>query len=244
MRKLIMVITACLLLLAVSIFATWPLLHVQVDGKWYDRFARELNVTDKALSFAQYRSLRKAFPEEQILWSVPFQDGAVPSDTTELRIAALKEEDLKALEYLPELETVDAGACRDYAALQLLMERYPHCRVLYNVVLDGTEYAHTETSVTVKNLTQEDIALLSLMPDLTTLDARECRDYEMLMQARETCPDLEILTTVEIGGKEYAPDTREITLKNTDLEELSARLVWLPGLEKLTCKVPPARLPH
>ena len=127
--------------------------YVLVDWHLYPKNARELDLREKTLSPMEYTAIQEALPDCRIFWNVPFRDGTVSSDVTELTVTSLSDEDAAALTYLPELRTLHAESCTDYALLSAFQESRPDCRVLYRVRIGSKTYDQDTELVTVSALT-------------------------------------------------------------------------------------------
>ena len=110
--------------------------HVFVEGEAYPLKAQSLDLREEDISFAHFDALQQLLPDCYILWNVPFQGQKVPSDSTELTVSSLSQEDLDTMvRYLPQLKAVNAGACQDYDMLEKLQEALPGLSLQYEVTL-------------------------------------------------------------------------------------------------------------
>ena len=92
------------LALAVAALLFVVLRYHIVDFKLYPKDAAVLDLTGETISVSHYEKLHKVLPECEIHWDVPFQGKTVSSDTAEVTVTELTEEDVAALAYLPRLE--------------------------------------------------------------------------------------------------------------------------------------------
>lgn len=214
--------------------------YVLVNWRLYPKNARELDLREKTISVMEYDALRRKLPDCRILWSVPFQDGTVSSDTAELTVTELSREDLAYLAYFPELTTLHGEACGDYENLSRFQETRPECRVLFRVPIGGKTYDQDTETVKASSLTEADVALLGCLPRLRTLDGENCQDYAALAKARETYPDLDVRYTVKMGDSALAGDARTAAVTGADSAQLIAGLPGLPNLETLDLTDPKA----
>ena len=214
--------------------------HVIVGRKPYPNDTARLDLRGEYISMGEYEQLRQQLPDCEILWDVPFQDNFHSSDTKKLAIRAISDQEINQLSYFPELEAIDASACQDYGQLQKLMESRPDLAVSYVVTIDGADYPQDAAEVSVSALTEQDVSLLALLPELTTLDARSCTDYAALSAVRAQAPELTILCNVTIGGENYDATTTELSLDNPDVAELQEKLSYLPNLQTVHLTEPEA----
>lgn len=119
-----------------------------------------------------------------------------------------------------------------------LREQLPECEILWDVPFQGQRIPNTAAELTVSSLSQEDLSLLALFPDLTGLNAVGCRDYPQLMAFRQQFPDCRLSYDVQISGSTYFEGTQTITLTDGDPEELREMLQYLTRLTSLSFSAP------
>ena len=240
-RAIITMLTVVLALLMILIvIVAGTKFYVLVNWHLYPKNARELDLGEKALSAAEYTSIQEKLPDCRIIWNVPFQDGTVSSDVTELTVTSLSDEDLEALAYLPELAALHAESCTDYAQLSAFQESRPDCRVLYRMQIGGKTYDQDTQIVTVSSLTAKDGELLAFLPNLRTVDAEDCADYGLLATLQAEHPDWDVRYTVIMGDSTLSKDTRSAEVNGADSAQLIAGMAGLPELETLALTDPKA----
>lgn len=233
----IFVITAVMILAASA--AVWFFMsHIFVDGKPYAKNAQYLDLRGKNISVSHYEAVQEKLPGCDIDWDVPFQGTAYPENTGKVSFTSLTEEDLHALDYLPQLKTADAVGCTDYEMIQQLKQRHPNCEVLYTVTVDGREYDQDAKRVSVDYLTEADVALLAYLPKLKAVEAENCTDYEQLLALQQANPKLEVSYSVPLMGEMYSSDTRELVLPDGDMQQLQQNLKYLTSLETVEIQMP------
>lgn len=200
--------------------------------------ASQLNLKKRNLSVAQYEDIRQKMPECNVLWSVPFQDGRVPSDTETVTISSYNEEDVTKLPYFTNLKTVDGTDCEDFYSLFELQRRNPNLSVLYTVTVDGVKYGQDTTSVDVPNLTADQVAALDCLPMLNQVNAAGCTDQSLLLQTQKTHPYWNMEFDVQIQGKVFSADTQTAALSGCNAEELNLLLSALGQLKTLNLDHP------
>ena len=101
--------------------------HIFVEGKAYALDATYLDLREEDISFAHYDAVHSELPGCDILWNVPFQNKRVQSDSETVSIQNPSSEDIRILQnYFPNLKTVNAGACDNYEALEMLQAALPN----------------------------------------------------------------------------------------------------------------------
>lgn len=264
MKKLIIVLIAILAVLGTAgglLFFREN--YVTVDGTVYNRDLTELdlsgtpmedpetltqltqlkklNLENTGITEEDYLSVQSALPECEIRWSVPFQGKYYSLDTTELTLSDLSQADLSTLDYLTQLETVDATACTNLEAIQALQQRRPECYVKYLVQIGQTAVEESASSITLSGISADMLAAaLPYLPNLTFADVSGCRDYEALTALQAMYPNVQIRYTVPVCGQEWPEYTAAMTLEDVDVQELSQAIPYLPRLQTvyLTGKTP------
>lgn len=228
-----------LMLLAVVAGLVWHMYHyTMVDFKFYPKDAAMLDLRGQEITVAHYSNIRRRLPDTQILWDVPIQGRSYSEDTTHLSVAALSSEDIKQLDYLPELEVVDANGCTDYAQLLALQQRRPEVDVQYTVTIGGREYAHNTVKAEISDITAEEIALLAYLPRLNSVHVSG-GDAEPLFALQEACRERDISFYVNVGGRSYVDTVEKLTVSGITNEELPL-MQLLTQLESLRLPAPDA----
>lgn len=207
--------------------------HFFVGGKAYAKEARELDLQNQSISVAEYEEIRENLPDCTIRWSIPFQNRTYPDTTTSLTVQSLSDADLNVLAYFTKLTEVDAAGCRDYAQLQKLQEQYPNVKLHYTVQIGGQEYDQDASKVVTSELTDEEIALMTYLPELKQVDASACRNYEQIGKLMEQHPEMEVSYQVDLLGKTFTEKDTEATFDDPDVDALMESLAWLPGMESV-----------
>ena len=240
-RALIVMLAVALVLLAALIFFLVVInFCVTVNGHLYFKNARELDLRKKELSVSAYQDIQKALPDCRILWSVPFQSGTVSSDTSELTVKKLSDEDVAALEYLPDLAILHGESCTDFAQLAAVRQSHPDCRVLCRVTVQGKTYDQDTEKITLSDLTEAEAERLSVLSSLKVVEAEDCDAYGLLAKLQAENPDWDVRYTVTMGHSALSKDTREAEVTGADGDELTAGMAGLPELESLTVVNPRA----
>ena len=237
------IVLLILLILAASLLAgmAWFIsTHFFVGGKAYANNARSLDLRNQIMTIERYDVIREKLPECDIRWNIPFQNSAYPDDTTSLSVRSLSDTDLNALSYFKNLKEVDASGCRDYVQLQKLRQMYPEVKLNYTVIIDGQEYPWDAAAVVCNALTDEDIAMMAMLPELKRVDASGCRDYEKIGQIAAVCPDAEIAYRAELMGETFTDADTSAVFDDPDVDALLEKLAWLPHMETVHLEEPQA----
>lgn len=214
--------------------------HIFVDDAVYEKTLTELDLRGTGYSLEHYEQVKAQLPECRIRYDVPFQGTAYPDDTTELTVTSLTEEEIALLDYLPELKTVHAEGCTDYAQLMALQERRPDCKVTYTVSIYGKDYPQDteELSYGSEKLDLQELSeALAYLPQVKTVHfVQPAVAPEELTQLRESWPEIAITWEKDALGTTYPSDVTEIDLTGMQLESpevVVEPLKYFPDLEKV-----------
>ena len=240
-RKLnpVLLIVLAAALLAVGIAVWFLLTHVWVAGSFYSRNADVLDLRFADVTTADYDKLRKKAPNSEILWRIPFQGKTYDQDTDVLYVTSLTDEDVATLDYFTRLKTVEAQECTDYSQLAALTARRPEVTVEYTVTIDGREYPQDTAVVSISGITEEEINLLTYLPELTAVTAVGCRTPEQMTRLRDFCQEKGLSFALRFGTKTYPDTVEELDVTGVTDGELEL-LQLLPELKTLHLKNPEA----
>ena len=233
-KKLNPVLLAVLavVLLAVGIAVWFLLTHVRVAGTFYSRNADVLDLRFADITAEDYEKLRKKSPNSEILWRIPFQGKTYDQDTDVLYVTSLSDEDVAVLDYFTRLKTVEAQKCTDYPQLAALAARRPGVTVEYTVTIDGRDYGQDTAVVSVSGITEEEIKLLTYLPELTAVTAVGCRTPEQMEKLRDFCREKGLSFDLRFGTKTYPDTVQELDVTGITDDELEL-LQLLPELKTL-----------
>jgi len=243
MRKVLisLIVVLALLLAGMLGFIWFDSTHFFVEGKPYAYYAKELDLREKEISEAHYLTVQSQIPECQILWNVPVLGTTYSSDTEAVEISALTEVDVRILStYFPNLRTIDASGCRDYELLKLLDHQLPDCEVLYQIDLGGTGVDPEAVEATLApgsydfDLMMENLVHLPSVRKL--IFPRSELTGEQTDLLAEQYPEIEIVGTVELLGREYDVSTTSLDLSAMTPDQVEAaagRLGMLTELENV-----------
>lgn len=240
-RKLnpVLLIVLAAALLAVGIAVWFLLTHVWVAGTFYSRNADVLDLRFADVTTADYDKLRKKAPNSEILWRIPFQGKTYDQDTDVLYVTSLTDEDVTTLDYFTRLKTVEAQECTDYPQLAALTARRPEVTVEYTVTIDGRKYPQDTAVVSISGITEEEINLLTYLPELTAVTAVGCRTPEQMTRLRDFCQEKGLSFALRFGTKTYPDTVEELDVTGVTDGELEL-LQLLPELKTLHLKNPEA----
>ena len=195
---------------------------------------KKLDLRSSGLTLAQYKTLRRWFPDCEILWDVPFQDQFLPQDTQELTITSLTASDIERLDYFPQLKRIQASGCTDYAMLEKLQELRPDLDVNYRISLAGTSFPRELTYLAVSTDHLEELQqILPYFPYLESLTLTDAwGQIDAIHALEQAYPDLEITWRFYFKGLALDEFTEELDLTGIAMtvEETETLLAHLPNL--------------
>lgn len=227
------------IILAVSCFVVNK--YYVVGWQLFPRGQEQLDLRSRAITTEEFDVLSWKMPRAEILWSVPLSGGYCDSSLQELTVDRFQPSDVEKLDYFPNLKTVNAQACTDYAALTEAYRSYPDVHFSFTLPIAGQDYAPDADTVTLKSLTPEDIRMMELLPGLTRVDGRLCGEFDLLRQLQQEHPQWQVEYLTAIAGTQIDPAARELTVTGAEYSELSVGLKAMPNLKSLTVHNPRAQ---
>lgn len=271
-RGKIIILAAVLILgLAAGIWAGWryyDATYLWIDGVQYRRDITELDLSgreigqlervpelealqkldlrDTGLTAEEFEMIHGALPECQIQWKVPFQGDCLDLDAQSLTVTTLTEEDVETLDYLTQLEYVDATGCQDYDAIMSLIRRRPECEVSYKVIMGKRQYDPSRTELIIHTDSPQEVGqALQYMPWVTKVYfPTAVWELEDLLALEEAYPDIAFNWRMNICGVIAEYTDTELDLSGIPLEtveEVEKYTSAMPNLEKvymIGCGIP------
>lgn len=214
--------------------------HVKVNGTVYDIHVAEVDLRGQTTTARQYEDLRAALPDAVIRWNVPFQDAVLPDDTQELTVDRMTPEDVDQLRYFPKLTLIKAPQCRDYEALTELEQRYPDCRVEFEIHIGEQSLPRDTASLNLgagEGTAQELQAAFQYLPGLSQVELTDpAIPASELYALQEAYPNVTMTWTKDFMGKTYSMEETMLDLSETkpeSVEAVEAFAAYFPNLEQL-----------
>lgn len=245
-KKLVTVLLVIVIILTLAVggivgFLWYRDNHIFVEGKAYSIHAVTLDLRQEDISAAHYDQVHAQLPQCQIVWNVPFQNGKVSSDSESISVSTLTQEDVDILsKYFPDLKTLDASACHDYALLEAFQNQNPDCAVTYTVDLGGKAFSPDTTELVLET---GDYTLDTMLENLVYLPQVKSINLKMpelsleqVEQLKAAYEAIDITCTVELMGKEYDTQTTQLdlsSLTSDGIAEVAEKLAMLPNLESV-----------
>ena len=120
--------------------------------------------------------------------------------STELDLSNQQITEIEKLQELTRLEKLNLrGTGITIEQYDMLQAALPACEILWSVPFQGAYCDNTAQELVLETLSESDLAVLSYLPELTSIKADSCRDYEELFLMLEQYPHLAVTYTVPIG---------------------------------------------
>lgn len=193
--------------------------------------------------------LRADRSDLNVIYTVDIGGALLRENTAECAVTNDNIRNLMAmLQYLPELNVVNADGCTDYEALMELKQAYPELTVNYTVPISGVDCPGDATELTFENADVEQIGnLLKYLPNVTdVIFIGEVPENEVMYQLKCQYPDVVMHWDFELFGVQTSSTAKElilndIAMKSTDpVEEALKYFYNLERVEMCHCGIPSA----
>lgn len=184
------------------------------DVATLDYFTRLKTVeAQKCTDYPQLAALTARRPEVTVEYAVTIDGREYPQDTAVVSISGITEEKINLLTYLPELTAVTAVGCRTPEQMTRLRDFCQEKGLSFALRFGTKTYPDTVEELDVTGVTDGELELLQLLPELKTLHLKNPEaDPETVAQLRSTYPKVDISWEVEIAGVSFPDDTKEVDL--------------------------------
>lgn len=163
---------------------------------------------------------------------VLIEGSLIERDATDFVLQGDSLPNVKKLHRFNQLETLDIrGAVVSVADYEALCEEFPDCDILWSVPFQSEYVDNQTTELVVRSLSSYDVDLLKYLPNLRTVDGRECRDYDVLLELAQARPDLKVMYSVDMGEYQLSEDATECIITNDNADILLKMLPYLPDLQ-------------
>ena len=235
-------LTVIVILLAIVVAAAaWVATRYHiVAGKFYPKNAAVLDLREESIKPSHFDKVREKMPDAEIRWNIPFQDGTLADDVTEITVTTLSEADVERLDYAVRLKTVQAEECTDYEILAMLRQRRPELEVRYSVAFSSGAYAWDVETLMLDAVVEEDIHLLQFLPKLKTV-ALTAGSYDLktVEALRSALHNAGLEFGVVIGGDIHLDTEEDLQIREVAESELEL-LQYLGGMKTLRLQDPKA----
>lgn len=156
-------------------------------------------------------------------------------DTAMLDLRGAKLSRLEAVTRFSDLRTLDLRftglTAEEYDLLTTLL---PDTVILWDVAFQGRFLPQDVQTITVTELSDRDVDMLDMLPDLLYIDARDCEDYPQLLELQRRHPRCNVRYTVTIGDENWNCLSQSLVVADADTAELGETLPYLPHVQEVT----------
>ena len=163
-------------------------------------------------------------------------------ELTELDLSGIQLTDVDKLAKFPLLTELNlSGTGISGEEFDQIQQALPDCRITWTPIFQGTAFSADTQSLRIRTLSPEDVEVLEDFPQLKTVIATDCRDYDNLLTLAQRLPECRVLYNVTLGEQSYHQDTVRAEIPDGEIAQAETLIRYLPKLESIlfTGKVPP-----
>ena len=159
-------------------------------------------------------------------------------DVLELTLITDQAAALQELDVYTNLQKLDLRGSSCYDAIEEYIASHPHVAVTYDVQVAGKRYT-TDTTQLIFNhgefQLEEILCNMKYLHQLNTLELPDTQlNFEQMQQIYDTYPDLNVIYTVDIMGRQVTPDVTELDFSGLDIDQVQKYLEPVKLLPELS----------
>ena len=175
------------------------------------------------------------YPDLELFYQVPIGDEMYPQDTKTLQLKDITREDMAVIHALPELGTVSLSYAQDMEVARELEKYCQEKQISFGICFGEDVYDTGVQQLTVRNITQEQLTMLQMLPQLKTLHLEEPEaPAQALLDLRSS--GMTVTWEKSIWGKVYTDDAEDVDLSDGQvgtLEEVELGMTYLPAAKQV-----------
>ena len=180
--------------------------------------------------------LWKQRPDLQVEYTVPLGTESYSVEAKQVLLDTVAQEDLSRLAYLPNLTSVLCSG-GEMTAIAQLQEYCRERELIFSVFLGGKVLPLDTQTVIADAITEEQLGLLELLPELKQLHIRLPKaSAQKLLELKQSRPEVTVTWEQEICGQVFESSLQELDLsavKISSLESLEQELAYFPELKQV-----------
>ncbi len=191
-------------------------------------------------------ALKQAYPHVKTLYTLEIAGQTISSEATSASFDVLSQEDMEKLDYLLNLETL---AARGGEGDPTVLQHYCQQRGLeFAVDFRGYVVKGDARKVSIKNITDSELSLLSSLKNMDTLHLVDPKaEPAAIFALEEQYPEVDVTWEVTLGSKSYSNTLvvlKELDLSKEeveDVQQLEQALKYLPQVTQVflgECGIP------
>lgn len=179
-----------------------------------DYFTRLKTVeAQECTDYPQLAALAARRPEVTVEYAVTIDGRKYDQDTAVVSVSSITDEEIDLLTYLPKLTAVTAVGCETPEQMGNLRDFCQEKGITFALRFGTKTYPDTVQELDVTGVTDGELELLQLLPELKTLHlVNPEADPATVAQLRSTYPKVDISWEVEIAGVSFPDDTKDVDL--------------------------------
>ena len=191
--------------------------------------------------------IKEIYPGLDVHYTVRIGSVEIANDATSVSLNEnTAEELLRAITYLPELQTVTATGQQNYSALMQVKSLRPEIEIHYDVTIGSESFAENTTQLVFENADEADLlSMLPYLPALTDVTfTANAPDNDVIYQMMCLRPDVTFHWTFTMFGTEVSSTATELNLSGIQMsstDEVEAYLKYFQNLERVEmchCGIP------
>ncbi len=200
-------------------------------------YLKDLKILDarQCKDYGILQTLQEQMPGVEVDYRVTLGGEDYDPEQTTIILDRIEAEEIASLPYLKNLEAVTVtgeGDCANFGALQA------YCRengILFSLVIGGEPVPDDTQALTALGITNGELNLLSLMPELKQLHLSSPKaSAELVISLDVAHPDMDITWDMTLGDITLTQETVDVDLSSvtvTDLETVENVLRYFPNVE-------------
>ena len=159
------------------------------------------------------QQMQKTYPELSIQYQVTLAGRDYVQDAASIRADGMTEAELALLQYLPNLKEIRVEGAADVAVMEQVKKICQERGLEFLMVFGGIGWSQDTSALVLENTTQEELALLPLMPKLEAVHIRNPQmEASQLVQVAEELLPVRLTWEKELLGKLVSSEDTEVDL--------------------------------
>lgn len=193
---------------------------------------------EECIDYAQLSYLRSQMPNVKVYYHVLIDGTVYNQDSTSVRLPRLDQQQIELLQYLPNLNHVDASGSPDFELVKALDQEHPEWNVSYAAHIAGVEFPSETEDITIRGAGYEELreafGVLKNLKSITIQSPLATIDELHSLQAE--FPKISIHWQVEFAGRMLDDDIEVVDISDTPLDSIESveeQAVYLHNMKKL-----------
>lgn len=191
---------------------------------------------EKCADYAQLIELQKRRPELELVYKVKLAGKRLDRDVEKITLKNILPEEIPLLQCFLQLKTVVCSG-GDVEAVTLLRDYCGENGMAFFLKAGNQEIPADAKTLTVSNITQEELSLLRALPELQTLHLSQPKaEAQSLIQFRADFPERQVSWERTVCGISCSTSDTEIDLSEgrvTRMSQLEEGLAYFPDVKQV-----------